>query len=175
VKVAESQLGKGEEPPGSGCTIYGPCEEWCSLFASWVWQHAGVPLPGSTAAYGYSGSLYTWAREHGGRVLPPAATPAPGDAIFYGTGPGDSSGSNRGIEGRPCEPRSRFVDASAGRADRPRQASREPGCPSRPERRPARCRARHPARGLRCLRLARGIRPRPEQCQDQRHGGRGGG
>jgi hypothetical protein len=91
VKVAESQLGKGEEPPGSDCTIYGPCEEWCSLFASWVWQHAGVPLPGSTAAYGYSGSLYTWAKEHGGRVLPPTAIPAPGDAIFYGTGPSDSA------------------------------------------------------------------------------------
>lgn len=91
VKVAESQVGQGENPPGSDCTIYGPCEEWCSLFASWVWQHAGVPLPGSTAAYGYSGSLYTWAKEHGGRVLPPTATPAPGDAIFYGTGPNESA------------------------------------------------------------------------------------
>ncbi len=91
VKVAESQLGQGETPPGSNCTIYGPCEEWCSLFAAWVWQHAGVPLPGSTAAYGYSGSLYTWTREHGGRVLPPTATPASGDAIFYGTGPSESA------------------------------------------------------------------------------------
>jgi CHAP domain len=87
VRVAESQIGQGEHPEGSDCTIYGPCEEWCSLFASWVWQHAGVPLPGSTAVYGYSGSLYTWTREHGGRVLPPSATPAPGDAVFYGQGP----------------------------------------------------------------------------------------
>lgn len=91
VRVAESQLGQGEQPPGSNCTIYGPCEEWCSLFAAWVWQHAGVPLPGSTAAYGYSGSLYTWTREHGGRVLPATATPAPGDAVFYGTGPSASA------------------------------------------------------------------------------------
>jgi hypothetical protein len=91
VRVAESQLGQGEQPPGSNCTIYGPCEEWCSLFAAWVWQHAGVPLPGSTATYGYSGSLYTWAKEHGGRILPPSATPAPGDAIFYGTGPNASA------------------------------------------------------------------------------------
>jgi CHAP domain len=91
VKVAESQLGQGEAPPGSDCTIYGPCEEWCSLFASWVWQHAGVPLPGSTAAYAYSGSLYTWAKEHGGHVLPPTATPTPGDAIFYGTRSGEST------------------------------------------------------------------------------------
>ena len=91
VRVAESQVGQGEHPEGSNCTIYGPCEEWCSLFTAWVWQHAGVPLPGSTATYGYSGSLYTWAKEHGGRVLPPTATPAPGDAIFYGSGPSDSA------------------------------------------------------------------------------------
>jgi CHAP domain-containing protein len=91
VRVAESQVGEGEHPEGSNCTVYGPCEEWCSLFAAWVWQHAGVPLPGSTAAYGYSGSLYTWAREHGGKVLPATAKPAPGDAIFYGAGPSESA------------------------------------------------------------------------------------
>jgi hypothetical protein len=91
VKVAESQLGEGEHPDGSNCTIYGPCEEWCSLFAAWVWQHAGVPLPGPTADYGYSGSLYTWAKENGGRVLPPTATPAPGDAVFYGSAPSESA------------------------------------------------------------------------------------
>lgn len=91
VKVAESQIGQGEHPEGSNCTIYGPCEEWCSLFASWVWQHAGVPLPGSTAIYGYSGKLYTWARDHGGRVLPPSARPSPGDTVFYGQGPESSA------------------------------------------------------------------------------------
>ena len=91
VKVAESQVGQGEHPPGSDCTIYGPCEEWCSLFTSWVWKQAGVPLPGSTAVYGYSGSLYTWAKEHGGKVLPATASPAPGDAVFYGSGPTESA------------------------------------------------------------------------------------
>jgi hypothetical protein len=91
VKIAESQVGQGEHPPGSEHTIYGPPEEWCSLFASWVWQHAGVPLPGSTALYGYSGALYTWVAEHGGRVLPPSARPSPGDAVFYGSGPSESA------------------------------------------------------------------------------------
>ncbi|MHB1569543.1 MAG: CHAP domain-containing protein [Solirubrobacteraceae bacterium] len=90
VRLAESQIGQGETPEGSNCTRYGPCEEWCSLFVSWVWQHTGVPLPGSPADYGYSGSLYTWVAEHGGSVLPPTATPAPGDAVFYGQGPGES-------------------------------------------------------------------------------------
>lgn len=87
VAVAESQVGQLEQPPGSNCTIYGPCEEWCSLFVAWVWQHAGVPLPGPTALYGYSGALYTWVKEHGGRALRPSATPASGDAVFYGSGP----------------------------------------------------------------------------------------
>jgi hypothetical protein len=90
VKVAESQIGTGENPEGSNCTKYGPCEEWCSLFASWVWQHAGVPLPGSTATYGYSGALYSWVKEHGGRVLPPTVRPAAGDTVFFGSSPTES-------------------------------------------------------------------------------------
>lgn len=90
VRVAESQLGQTEHPAGSNCTIYGPCEEWCSLFAAWVWQHAGIALPGPTALYGYSGSLYTWVAEHHGRVLPSSSRPSPGDAVFYGTEPSAS-------------------------------------------------------------------------------------
>ncbi len=83
--------------PGSECTIYGPCEEWCALFASWVWIKAGVPLEGSTAEYGYTGSLYTWAKEHGGRVLPPPPTPSPGDLVFYGSGPGPGESQHVGV------------------------------------------------------------------------------
>ena len=87
VALAESQIGQGEHRPGSNCTKFGPCEEWCSLFVSWVWQHAGVPLPGTPAEYGYSGSLYSWVAEHHGLVLPPTAMPSPGDAVFFGAGP----------------------------------------------------------------------------------------
>jgi hypothetical protein len=90
VKVAESQLGQ-RPTSGTECTIYGPCEEWCALFAAWVWQHAGVPLPGATAVYGYSGSLYTWTQQPPGTVLPATATPSPGDLVFYGTGPANSA------------------------------------------------------------------------------------
>jgi CHAP domain len=35
--------------------------------------------------------LYTWAGEHGGRMLPADARPSPGDAVFYGTGPSESA------------------------------------------------------------------------------------
>ena len=87
VRVARSQLGVHEQPDGSNCTRYGPCEAWCSLFLAWVWQRAGVRLPGGTAPYGYSGSIYTYVRSNGGTVLPATARPAPGDAVFYGSGP----------------------------------------------------------------------------------------
>jgi hypothetical protein len=110
VRIAQSQLGRTESPLGSNCNPYGPCVQWCSLFVAWVWERAGVPLKGGTAPYAYSGSIYEWARAHeagpslpggpapgespfstatpnGARVLPPTATPAPGDAVLFGTGP----------------------------------------------------------------------------------------
>jgi len=109
VRIAQSQLGRTEDPPGSNCNPYGPCVEWCSLFVAWVWKRAGVPLEGSTATYAYSGTVYEWAEAHeggglpgvtapgespfstaepnGARALPPTATPAPGDAVLYGSGP----------------------------------------------------------------------------------------
>ncbi|HSS41641.1 MAG TPA: CHAP domain-containing protein [Solirubrobacterales bacterium] len=108
VRIAESQLGTAESPPGSNCNPFGPCEQWCSLFVAWVWEKAGVPLRGGTAPYAYSGTIYEWAKAHeggpfavaapgdpplstpeanGARVLPPSATPAPGDAVLYGSGP----------------------------------------------------------------------------------------
>jgi hypothetical protein len=106
VRIAQSQLGQMENPLGSNCTKYGPCVEWCSLFVAWVWEKAGVPLHGGTAPYMWSGSIYEWAQAHeggglpgkrapgenpflepqpnGARVLPPSATPAPGDAVVFG-------------------------------------------------------------------------------------------
>lgn len=119
VRIAQSQLGQAESPPGSNCTKYGPCVEWCSLFVAWVWEKAGVPLRGGTAPYAYSGSVYEWAQAHeagglpgktspgenpllepkanGARVLPPAATPAPGDAVLFGTGPRFGESDHVGI------------------------------------------------------------------------------
>jgi hypothetical protein len=121
VRIAQSQLGTTENPPGTNCNPYGPCVEWCSLFVAWVWKKAGVPLEGSTATYAYSGTPYKWAQAHesklslpgtssapgespffdaednGARVLPPTATPASGDAVFYGTGPEYGESAHIGI------------------------------------------------------------------------------
>jgi hypothetical protein len=85
VAVAESQLGVRAR---GDCQPYGPCEEWCSLFATWVWRHAGVPVP----SFGFSGDLYDWAAAHTA-VYPPDASPQPGWAVFFGTGPQSASTS----------------------------------------------------------------------------------
>jgi hypothetical protein len=83
VGLAESQVGPDPDY-GSGpyCNPYGPCEEWCSLFATWVWESEGVAIP----RYSFVGSVYDWGAARG-LVLPPGATPAPGDFVLYGTGP----------------------------------------------------------------------------------------
>ena len=78
---AATQLG-GNPSPGYFCNPYGPCEEWCALFATWAWQQAGIPIP----RYAFTGDVYTWAQHHTG-VLPPSARPDPGDLVLYGTGP----------------------------------------------------------------------------------------
>jgi hypothetical protein len=67
---------------GYYCNPYGPCEQWCALFATWAWERAGVPI----SRYAFTGDMYYWAAEHGG-LLPATATPSPGDAVLYGTGP----------------------------------------------------------------------------------------
>jgi hypothetical protein len=89
VRIADSQLGTAEHPPGSNCQKYGPCEEWCALFVAWVWERAGVPLEGGPPERAYSGSFDAWVKSHGGRVLPPTATPSPGDAVMFGRSLGD--------------------------------------------------------------------------------------
>lgn len=81
VSLAASQLGPSPDG-GRFCNPYGPCEEWCSLFATWAWEAAGVPVP----RYAFVGNVFYWAKRHT-RVLPPTAVPAPGDLVLYGTGP----------------------------------------------------------------------------------------
>jgi hypothetical protein len=81
VDVAASQVGPS---PGGGnyCNPYGPCEEWCALFATWVWEKAGIPVP----RYAFAGDVYRWAARHT-RVISARDKPAPGDLVLYGTGP----------------------------------------------------------------------------------------
>jgi hypothetical protein len=81
VGIASSQL--GPSPKGGGfCNPYGPCEQWCSLFATWVWEHAGIAI----ARYAFAGDIYWWAKSHT-RVLSAGERPSPGDIVLYGSGP----------------------------------------------------------------------------------------
>jgi hypothetical protein len=81
VSLAASQLGPSRDG-GNYCNPYGPCEQWCALFATWVWERAGVPIP----RYAFVGDVYHWARRHT-HVLLARTKPAPGDLVLYGTGP----------------------------------------------------------------------------------------
>lgn len=78
--LARQEIGYRE--PGNYCTIFGPCEEWCALFVTWVWRHAGVPVP----HLAFTGYLYDWA-EAATSVRGATAMPRPGDAVLFGTGP----------------------------------------------------------------------------------------
>ena len=80
---AASQVGGNPDSSlGSFCNPYGPCEAWCSLFATWVWEQAGVPIP----RYAFTGDIYTWAGQNGS-VMPVSTFPVRGEAVLYGTGP----------------------------------------------------------------------------------------
>jgi len=81
--VAASQVGPDPaNQTGPYCNPYGPCEQWCALFLTWVWEHGGIPVP----SIPFTGNIYAWAATHG-RILPAGALAAPGDAVLYGTGP----------------------------------------------------------------------------------------
>jgi len=85
VALAASQV-VPDPDPGYFCNPYGPCEEWCALFATWVWANSGIPIP----SLAFVGFIYDWAAANT-QVLPPSATPSPGDLVLYGTGPANVS------------------------------------------------------------------------------------
>jgi hypothetical protein len=87
VVAAASQI-EPDPDTGAYCNPYGPCEQWCALFATWAWRQAGFAIP----SYAFTGDMYTWAAQNG-RLLPPTATPDLGDAVLYGTGPRSVSSS----------------------------------------------------------------------------------
>ena len=80
LSVADQEIGYHDH--GYYCTKFGPCETWCSLFVTWVWREAGVPVP----SLAFTGYLYDWAR-HSTYVLGQRGVPEPGDAVLFGSGP----------------------------------------------------------------------------------------
>ncbi len=95
-RVAESQLGQTEQPPGSNesptIATYrtatagaSPGAPWCAYFASWAARQAGEPLGTNGEGLGSVGQIWSWAQSTG-RAIPngPGVTPQPGDLIVFG-------------------------------------------------------------------------------------------
>ncbi len=96
VRIAESQLGQTEQPPGSNespaIAMYRtatagaiPGAPWCAYFASWVARQAGEPLGASGEGLGSVAQVWSWAQSTG-RAIPngPGVIPQPGDLIVFG-------------------------------------------------------------------------------------------
>jgi len=96
VRIAESQLGQTEQPPGSNespaIAMYRtatagaiPGAPWCAYFASWAARQAGEPLGSSGEGLGGVAQVWSWAQSTG-RAIPngPGVSPQPGDLIVFG-------------------------------------------------------------------------------------------
>ena len=61
-------------------------QPWCAVFASWVYKHAGCPLPAIDRAYGYVSALdaMRYGQSHG--LWDTSGHYAPGDLIIFGGG-----------------------------------------------------------------------------------------
>lgn len=91
IDVARSQIGYVETP--SNITRYWAELEpglqgnpWCAAFVSWVFKHAGMPLPamGKTYGYVYVPNAVNYAKAHG--LWDASGHYAPGDVVCYGNG-----------------------------------------------------------------------------------------
>jgi cell wall-associated NlpC family hydrolase len=92
LRVAETQVGQAEQPPGSndgpaiamyrgavaGAYAGAP---WCAYFASWAAAQAGAPIGDRGQGLGSVAEITDWARSTGRLV----SQPQPGDLILFGT------------------------------------------------------------------------------------------
>jgi len=79
-------------PNADGCgvnssfNVVNENEEWCSDFAKWVWQQAGVTADINTLNAG-ANSFYAWGLQQGESLPVDSSSPAVGDAVvFYPAG-----------------------------------------------------------------------------------------
>ena len=83
-----STLVGAQSPNADGCglnsnfNIENQNEAWCSDFAKWVWQRAGVTVDMNTLNAG-SVSFYDWGLDQKQNLAPDTGTPAVGDAVVF--------------------------------------------------------------------------------------------
>jgi hypothetical protein len=93
--VATAQAEIGASVSNGRCTKYGPCLtlDWCAMFATWVWEQAGVPnVPRDEFV---ARGLGKWGVDNGLFKARPAGTrgsPAKGDWVIYGSPDGATGG-----------------------------------------------------------------------------------
>ena len=66
----------------TGFGVQNENETWCSDFAKWVWQRAGVTADMKTINAG-ARSFYAWGLEQGEVLKPDSGRPAVGDAVVF--------------------------------------------------------------------------------------------
>ncbi|WP_082310042.1 CHAP domain-containing protein [Nonomuraea sp. SBT364] len=94
--TAASQV--GTTGTSAQCQKYGPlCDDWCAMFATWVWEQAGVS--GSPRGIYVATAIGQWGVERSLFKRRPAGsrgTPLPGDIAVYGE-PGSGTGGHVSI------------------------------------------------------------------------------
>jgi hypothetical protein len=85
VKLAQAEVGTREH--GDNCQKYSPqCVSWCGLFATSMWEHAGVNV--DHEQFAFTGNIYKQGQASGTAYDAQHLDQAkPGDVLLYGTGP----------------------------------------------------------------------------------------
>jgi len=92
--LATSTLGYKESPPGSNINKFGAWysvngQPWCACWVSWVFYHAGLPLPATTPkGFAYCPYGVKWFKDKGKFYKSPKV----GDIVFF-----DWSGGRDGV------------------------------------------------------------------------------
>jgi CHAP domain len=106
VRIAETQVGQTEQPPGSNespaiaqyrTAAAGaiPGAPWCAYFASWAAKEAGTPIGVNGEGAGSVSQIWSWAQSTGRAVENgPGVVPKPGDLIVFG---GEHVGVVKGV------------------------------------------------------------------------------
>ncbi len=86
VEIARLEVGQTETPPDSNKTKYGQWfgfdgVAWCGMFVSWVYFHAGFPLPNIGFKKGFAGcqTAVKYFKDNNKITVNPTA----GDIVFF--------------------------------------------------------------------------------------------
>ena len=94
VNLSIGEIGYGETSGNNitkyGTWYYGLQDQWCGMFVSYIFFHAGLPLSITTdKGFSYCPSAVSWFKGQS-RWIDKSGTPLPGDVVFYDWHPGTS-------------------------------------------------------------------------------------